>query len=64
MNTRPVYIEKTRHGFFVLYAIRAKGQHHFAAQFDLRRPDGSERTLADVEQWVRQQPNLLLIEKS
>lgn len=57
MKKRQVFIELKHGSYFVFYAQRAKGGRYMAGQF--YAPD---HTLQSVEQWVRTQPKLELIE--
>ena len=52
---RPVRIAHGRRTFFVSYLDRVKHGHYNAAQFS-----EDMKTLAEVEAWVRAQPNLEL----
>jgi hypothetical protein len=55
-SKREVYIEFVRDTWVVLYVKRKKGQHYKAASF--YAPDNSR---AFVENWVRDNPKLVLV---
>ena len=63
MTPRRVKIAITKHGYFVEYLDRKKGQRHCAAQFTLESEvEGVPRTIEDVKNWVKQQKHLTLDE--
>jgi len=57
---REVYVVSDLNGYFVYYVKRRKHQRYLAAQFDLRNPDETPRTLEQVEAWVESKPKLKL----
>jgi hypothetical protein len=56
--SRDVYIEHKRHTYFVVFADRKRNGRYTAAQFN-----DVDSDLTKVEQWVRNNNKLNLIEK-